>query len=274
MEDFRKYEVKKITFEEEYKNLEPKDKELLKSSLKKNGISIQQFQLLRDILYSNVQSYKTLLLAIEYCLARKLDIFKRSIQIVPIWDKSARKNVDTIWPSIAELRVTAHRTGEYAGHDRPEIIFDNDGLPIECTFTVYRMVKGEKCAFSSTIWYSEVVNKTSKDEINPMWTKRPIGQLTKCAEAAALRAAFPEEIGNDYIGEEAFLNASTVSTEKSLPKKEAAPLMMENKMNGNELFNMLEESAKNQVNLENQQEIVKIEDKVVENEQLNISKDN
>jgi hypothetical protein len=37
---------------------------------------------------------------------------------------------------------------------------------------------------------------------NEMWKKRPRGQLEKCAEAAALRAAFPEELGNDYAAEE------------------------------------------------------------------------
>ena len=35
-----------------------------------------------------------------------------------------------------------------------------------------------------------------------MWQQRPYGQLGKCAEAAALRKAFPEEIGNDYTAEE------------------------------------------------------------------------
>jgi len=35
-----------------------------------------------------------------------------------------------------------------------------------------------------------------------MWAKRPRGQLEKCAEAAALRRAFPEEIGNEYAAEE------------------------------------------------------------------------
>ena len=39
-----------------------------------------------------------------------------------------------------------------------------------------------------------------------MWKTRKYAQLEKCTEAAALRSAFPEEIGNDYIGEEGFNN--------------------------------------------------------------------
>ena len=35
-----------------------------------------------------------------------------------------------------------------------------------------------------------------------MWLKRPRGQIEKCAEAAALRSAYPEEIGNEYVPEE------------------------------------------------------------------------
>jgi hypothetical protein len=35
-----------------------------------------------------------------------------------------------------------------------------------------------------------------------MWSNRPVGQLEKCAEAGALRRAFPEEIGNALTAEE------------------------------------------------------------------------
>ena len=43
-----------------------------------------------------------------------------------------------------------------------------------------------------------------RDDLSPnsMWKRRPFGQIDKCAEAAALRAAFPEEVGNEYSAEE------------------------------------------------------------------------
>jgi RecT family len=40
------------------------------------------------------------------------------------------------------------------------------------------------------------------DVPNEMWANRPVGQLEKCAEAGALRRAFPEEIGNALTAEE------------------------------------------------------------------------
>jgi hypothetical protein len=35
-----------------------------------------------------------------------------------------------------------------------------------------------------------------------MWEKRPLGQHQKCALAASLRLAFPEDLGSDYAAEE------------------------------------------------------------------------
>ena len=47
-------------------------------------------------------------------------------------------------------------------------------------------------------WSSDVCSS----DLNAMWQKRPRGQIEKCAEAAALRKAFPEELGNDMTREE------------------------------------------------------------------------
>jgi hypothetical protein len=65
-----------------------------------------------------------------------------------------------------------------------------------------------------------------------MWEKRANGQLEKCAEAAALRRAFPEELGSDYSIDEigAFTthqptdvtSESSVSTEPPPPEPKAS----------------------------------------------------
>ncbi len=67
--------------------------------------------------------------------------------------------------------------------------------------TVYRLVNGVRCAFSETVFWEETYARQGKADLpNDMWQKRPRGQLLKCAKAASLRAAFPEEAG--YTAEE------------------------------------------------------------------------
>lgn len=177
------------------------------------GIDVTSFRALIDAVFPTATSTDSVFLALAYCKARNLDPFKRVIHIVPIWDKNRGCMVDTIWPGIGELRTTAHRTGLYAGKD--ETVFGPDVTQqvgrIEMTFpawaqvTVYRMVGSVRVAFSGAKvrWLETyAVRKRDDDSPNQMWEDRPYGQIEKCAEAAALRAAFPEEIGGDLIDDE------------------------------------------------------------------------
>ena len=154
-------------------------------------------------------------LAISYCFARNLDILKKPVHIVPMYVKDAVTGQsamrDVIMTGISEIRTTASRTKQYAGQDAPafseakEIDFNGMkvNVPEFCTVTVYRVVNGERVAFSHTEYFTEacaIVNKTK--QLNSMWFKRPRGQLAKCAEAGALRKAFPEEIGGEITADE------------------------------------------------------------------------
>jgi phage recombination protein Bet len=177
------------------------------------GIDRASWKALVEAIFPNATSVESVILALSYCRARKLDPFKRNVHIVPIWNKELGRMVDTIWPGIGELRTTAFRTGEYAGRDKTEfgpMVTQKVGS-VEHTFpdwaqiTVYRMVKGQRVAFAGpqVFWLETYATvKRNDDTPNEMWQNRPRGQIDKCAEAAALRAAFPEEIGGDYIAEE------------------------------------------------------------------------
>ena len=58
-------------------------------------------------------------------------------------------------------------------------------------------------AYHAKVYWEETYASIGKTDIpNDMWGKRPRGQLDKCVEAAALRKAFPEELGNTYAAEE------------------------------------------------------------------------
>ena len=148
---------------------------------------------------------------VDYCKARRLDPLKKPFHIVKVYDQDEGRMVESIWPSIGELRTTAMRTGEYAG--KSEIIFGPDvtkslggqnfEFPEWAQCTVYRMVKGQRVEFAgSRVYWLETYASKKGGGPNSMWAKRSRGQLAKCAEAEALRSAFPEESGSDPTAEE------------------------------------------------------------------------
>ena len=159
---------------------------------------------------------ESILLAVDYCKARKLDILKKPCHIVPMQvtlsgQKDNNGNDRKIWrdvimPGIYEQRITAFRTGQMAGQDEPvfgnTVAFKGIEAPEWCRVTVYRFINGERCAFSHTEYFSEACATTRDGLLNSMWRKRLRGQLAKCAEAGALRKAFPDELGGVITADE------------------------------------------------------------------------
>ena len=115
----------------------------------------------------------------------------------------------TIQTGIDGYRLVAARTGSYAGSDSP--MFD-EGLtahefaktgrkhPTSASVTVYRVVGGHRCPFTGEVLWMEFSQNT------PMWGKMPCNQLAKCAEAQALRKAFPDAVEGLDTGEEPAYN--------------------------------------------------------------------
>jgi len=181
------------------------------------GVDKAAWKALCEAVFPAAQQTESVILALSYCRARNLDPFKKNVHIVPVWDKDKRCLVDTVWPGIGELRTTAFRTSQYAGRDKtefgPDITQqwkDGNGNLIELTFpewaqvTVYRMKDGQRIPFAGPqVYWMETYSEQKGGLPNSMWRKRPRGQLDKCAEAAALRAAFPEELGDEYSEAEA-----------------------------------------------------------------------
>lgn len=197
------------------------------------GIDARMWGVLIDAIYPGAKTVEGICLALSYCKSRNLDIMKRPIHIVPISVKSGMdertgkyiyKEVESVWPGICEIRITASRTNQYAGKDAAEFGPDitktfqhiddrNDAVkgekvvtfPEWCRVTVYKLVQGVRCAFvgPKVFWEESYSTESRFSQIpNEMWCDRRSGQLEKCAEAASLRAAFPEELGNEYVAEE------------------------------------------------------------------------
>lgn len=143
-------------------------------------------------------------MVIEYCRQAKLDPLQKPVHIVPMWDSGQGKMRDVIMPGVSLYRIQASRTGECAGIDEPEFgddVTETIGgqeitYPKWCRVTVYRMIDGQRCAFTAReFWRENYAVKGGRERSiapNAMWSKRPYGQLAKCAEAQALRKAFPE----------------------------------------------------------------------------------
>ena len=149
-----------------------------------------------------------ILTLVDYCHARGLDPMLKPVHIVST--HSDGKKIESIWPGIASYRITASRTGQYAGNEEPSF-----GPPIErawgqlsvvypesCKFRLHRFVAGHRCTFTAVVRWEEEAARQRSGAPNHVWARRPYGQLAKVAEAAALRMAFPTELGGENTAEE------------------------------------------------------------------------
>ena len=153
-------------------------------------------------------------LVLDYCTAAGLDPMQKPVHIVPMWDSNSRSMRDVVMPGIGLYRVQASRSGQFAGMSEPEfgpMVTEQVGtvkvtFPEWCKVTVYRQLpNGHIAEFTAKeYWIENYAIKGGKDKDqspNAMWMKRVRGQIAKCAQAQALRMAFPE-IGSQPTAEE------------------------------------------------------------------------
>lgn len=190
------------------------DESKLPAPVARRGITEAAWRTAMNNLFPGAKA-ESVLMVFDYCAARKLDPLKKPCHIVPMKVRSGDDYVwrDVVMPGIYEYRTTAARTGEYLGHAKPLYgpIIEHLGVkaPEWCDFIVYRWndkakMRGE---YPVQVKFCEVVatsydRKTDKEYVNARWTKAPQQMLTKCAEAAALREAFPDELGGTHTEEE------------------------------------------------------------------------
>lgn len=184
-----------------------------------NVVAIQQMNeqelisVLQNSLYPGA-SIDSVKMVIGYCRAAQLDPIQKPVHIVPMWDSKAGAMRDVVMPGINLYRTQAARSGECAGVSEPEFGDDitanlggvNITYPKWCRVVVKRRLpSGEIVEFAAKeLWIENYAVKGGKEKSvapNAMWTKRPYGQIAKCAEAQAFRKAFPEMAGA-YTAEE------------------------------------------------------------------------
>lgn len=189
------------------------------------GVSLAGWRTLIDSVFPSAKTPDGVILALSYCQARGLDVFKRPVHVVPMWSSALKRSVETVWPGIAEVRTTAMRTGEYAGiapveygptiaktftgsvrdrNDRETTKTVEVSFPEWAQVSVFRIIGGHRVEFAGpkVYWLETYSTASPRSELpNDRWVRAPFGQIEKCAEAAALRRAFPEE-ASTYTAEE------------------------------------------------------------------------
>jgi phage recombination protein Bet len=136
---------------------------------------------------------------ITFCLANQINPIKKQAYLMG-YDSKNGPSFSTI-VSISGYTAIAMQTGLCAGIDQPRFTYNGNQLD-SCSITVYRLVKGEKCGFSGTAYYSERVGKKYDGSLTEPWAKQPKTMLEKCAKAAALRNAFPDQLSGVYTEDE------------------------------------------------------------------------
>lgn len=128
---------------------------------------------------------------LRVCEAKAVDPFSGLLYMQRRLVSKTGKWKCSIQPTVDGSRAAAARTGLYAGSDEPEVDNEDADHPTWCRVTVYRMVKGERCAYTAKCRWREFVPQAPNDF---QWKARPYHMLAKVTEVQALRKAFPESV--------------------------------------------------------------------------------
>jgi phage recombination protein Bet len=148
---------------------------------------------------------------LHLCQKTQLDPFSRQIYLIGRKDKRAGRVVFTPQTGIDGYRVIAHRviaaSRETLSYEDTQWC-DSSGRwrdvwlanepPTAAKVTVLR--NGHR--FPAVALYREYVQTGWENKPVGLWGKMPASQLAKCAEALALRKAFPHDLAGVYTAEE------------------------------------------------------------------------
>jgi phage recombination protein Bet len=177
-----------------------------------------------------------LVVFLNYAQRTGLDPFSRQIYMIGRnerqFDGSYRKKW-TIQASIDGLRIIAQRSGDYAGQVGPEWcgpdgvwrdVWLDPAPPAAARVGVLRT--GFVAPLYAVALYREYVGTDKKGDPTRMWVEKGALMIAKCAEALALRKAFPNDLSGIYTSDEmSRADAPTVTPAPAIAAVDYQPLI-------------------------------------------------
>lgn len=174
---------------------------------------------------------------VKTCERTGLDPFARQIYAVKRWDGRERREVMSIQVSIDGFRLIADRACRSRGFIRgeePTVWCGDDGVwreewlaatpPAAARYTTVIVgPNGMTSKFTAVARFAAYCQKTKEGKPSGLWGNMPDVMVAKCAEALALRKAFPAELSGLYTTDE-MAQAAAVEVVEPVRHAKTAPV--------------------------------------------------
>lgn len=192
-------------------------------AVKPDNFSTRQLDILKNSMCRGLSDddFEVFLMA---CSKTKLDPFMKQIYAV----KRKSKKPDGSWGEMMTIqtgidgyRLIAERSKKYAPGPEPTYVCDDKGGVLCATAHIKKLTSdGTWHSVSSSAYIEEycqtfVDRSTGEKKPIGLWATMPKTMLAKCAEAQALRKAFPAEMSGVYTSEEMMQADTSMSLEQA-----------------------------------------------------------